>query len=249
MATPLLITRDDIKDLPRGGVSIVYNLATSATEAEIVVKPGRLPERRLTLLLTVPLLIVGVVVAGLVARTSKPDAVGVGLALGIGIGVGGSNCCWGLFAFATFLQSLRSRLLVVDRLTGRITFPRAELSFASSDGLALFAFSHLEKGRRFGFHIFNRRAYSRDTWVTEIGLITSEEHRADGVPRYTPLWQRQVSRWLTWVAPNSTTEGVARQLRHLHELTGLPVLTILAGNPQPLLIEGVAWDPIRERTF
>ena len=247
MPTPLLITRNDIHNLPRGGVSILYSLATRASEAEVVVKPGRLPERRLALLLTLPLLIAGAVFAVLAARTPRPDAVGVGIALGIGIGVGGAICCWGFFAFVTFLQSLRSRLLVVDRLTGRITFPRAELSFPSHDGLALFAYSYLEKARRIGFP-FRKRAYSRDTWITEIGLITGEEHRADA-QRYTPLWQRRVGRWLTWAAPNSTPAGVARQLRQLHELTGLPVLSIQAGNPEPLVIQGVAWDPIRERTF
>ena len=80
-------------------------------------------------------------------------------------------------------------------------------------------------------------------------MITSREAVGSDAERYTPLWQRCVGRWLTWVAPTSTPEGVARQLGRLHGATGLPVLAIQAKNPTPLLVEGVAWDPIRERTF
>lgn len=129
------------------------------------------------------------------------------------VGVGGAVSVWGFFAFVTLLQSIRSRLLVIDRLTGRITAPRAELSFESGEGLALLAYSHLEKGRRYGFNFGSNRAVQGDTWVTEVGLITSEENIGCDAERYTPLWQRRVGRWLTWVAPNSTPDGVAQQLR------------------------------------
>jgi hypothetical protein len=249
MPIPLLITRDDVNELPRGGVSILYSLATRAGDAEVVVRVGRLPERRLTALLTLPLLAFGTVIAALVASSPNEEAFGLGIALGVGVGVGGAVSVWGFFAFVTLLQSLRSRLLVIDRLTGRITSPRADLYFESSEGLALLAYSHLEKGRRHGFNFGSNRAVQRDTWVTEVGLITSKETLGSDAERYTPLWQRRVGRWLTWVAPNSTPEGVARQLRYLHEATGLPVLAVQAKNPKPLLIEGVAWDPIRKRTF
>lgn len=249
MTTNLLITRDDLKDLPRGGVSILYSLATRVGSTEVVVRPGRLPERRLTLLLTVPLLVCGVVIVALAASSSKEDALWLGIALGGGIGVGGAIVLWSFYAFVTLLQSLRSRLLVFDRITGRINFPRPDLSFESCDGLALVAYTHLQKGRRHGFNLIRTRAVQRDTWVTEVGLITSEERRVDRAPRYTPLWQRRVGRGLGWIAPNSTAEGAARQLRQLHEATGIPVLAVEAKNPEPLLIEGVEWEPIRERTF
>lgn len=249
MPSPLLITRDDIKDLPQGGVSILYSLATHIGSTEVVVRPGRLPERRLTVLLTLPLLACGAIIAGLLATSQNKEAVWLGIALGVGIGVGGAVTLWCFFAFVTLLQSLRSRLLVIDRVTGRITLPRADLSFESSDGLALVAYSHMEKGRHRGLNPLRTRAVSRDTWITEVGLITGEEHRVNYAKRYTPLWQRRVGRWFPWVAPTCTAEGAAQLLRKLHDATGIPVLVIQAKHPEPLLIEGVEWEPIRERTF
>ena len=246
-ATPLLITRDDIEGLPRGGVSILYSLAMCEDDAEVAIKAGRLPERRLTAVLTLPLLAVGTALAVLVSSSPREEAFWLGIALGGAFGVGGAVSLWGFFAFVTLLQSLRSRLLIVDRLTGRITLPRADLHFESGESVALLAYSHLEKGRRHGFSFGSNRAFRRDQWVTEVGLIVGKEALGNDAERYVPLWQRRVGRWFTWISPNSTPEGVARQLRRLHELTGLPVLAVQAGNPTPLLSEGVTWTPSASR--
>lgn len=249
MPTTLLITRDDIKNLPRGGVSILYSLAMNFGSDEVVVKPGRLPERRLAILLTLPLLTFGALIAAFTASSPHKEALYFGTALGVGIGLGGAMILWSFFASIILLQSLNSYLLVIDRATGCVELPRLSLSFKSSDGLVLVAYSHLKKGRRGGFKFSQTRSERRDVWITEVGLLACQKYRENDPKRYTPLWQRRVSRWLTWVAPTSTSEGVASQLRQLHEATGLPVLVIQAKNPKPLLIEGVEWDPIRERTF
>lgn len=238
----MLVTSADTAKLPRGGVSIVYNLATRAGETELVVRAGRVPERRLAMLLTLPVLAFGAAIAILCATSPREDAWWLGLMLGGGIGIGGAICLWSFFTFATLLQSLRSPLLVIDRLTSRVSAPRAGLSFESPEGLALLAHTHLAKGRHFGLRLINRRAYRRDEWITEVGLLVDERLQTDQVPRYTPLWQRRVSRWMTWVAPTSTPEGVARQLRLINEKTGLPVLAIQAQTAEPLAAEGVEWQ-------
>ena len=241
--TPLIITADDIKELPRGGVSILYSLAMCEDDAEFVVRAGRLPERRLTVLLTLPLLTVGAALAVFVCNSPREEAFWLGIALGGTLGIGGAFSLWCFFAFVTLLQSLRSRLLVIDRLTGRITLPRANLHFESNESVALLAYSYLEKGRRHDFSFISNRAYRRDQWVTEVGLIASKKAPGSDAERYTPLWQRRVGRWFTWIAPNSTPEGVARQLHRLNEATGMPVLAVQDRNPTPLLIKGVTWAP------